>query len=116
MKRADWVLVFWIVLVPVMAGSLGFWRWLLSVGSHFGKSPAETLVFPRFWTTLSRGSIGMAATLIPAAVLAMVLLRRLRVRGVKPVPAIVLTVAAWCVLTVAMWTAMVGFLLFICGE
>jgi hypothetical protein len=50
----------------------------------------------------------MLVTAAPGTVLAVVLRRLLKVRGVKPVPAIVLTIVAWCVITVAILLAIGG--------
>jgi hypothetical protein len=116
MKRVDWVLGIWIVLalVPVMLGLGGFWILLLSTGRYFGMSPAETLVSLRFWRRFYHYStdsyLVILVAAVPAAILAGALLGLLRARGVKRAPAIVLTIAAWCVIAVAILSAVSGLL------
>jgi hypothetical protein len=102
-QQPDWVLV-WVVLVPVMLGLLG-WVVLLGRETSYGIGPARTVM-----TILRHRPSGlMLPAPLLAGLLAMVLLSRLQARGVNPMPTIVLTVVAWCVLTVAMWSAIAGF-------
>lgn len=93
-----------IVIALVMMGLLG-----LVFPLSLGGSPHDLL--PRLFRYAPAGVILLGPLL--AAFPAMVLLWWLLARGLEPIPSIVLTTGAWCVLTLAVWFASIGFWWFV---